>query len=254
MSGHSHWETNKRKKAAGDAKRGQLFTKIAKEITMAAREGGGDPESNFKLRLAMDNGRASNMPKDSIDRAIKRGTGESKDGMVFEDIIYEGYGPKGVAFMIECVTENKNRTVAEIRHSLTRAGGNLGESGSVAWQFARKGYFLLTGENLDFDAIFEMAVNAGAEDVVQNDDGSIEITTEPENFKAMSDALYKANVQIEEAELKMVPTQETTLSDDDTMQVLRIIDEIEELDDVKQIYHNMTVSDAVMEKLDAAEE
>jgi len=132
MSGHSHWATIKRKKGAGDAKRGQVFTKLAKEITMAAREGG-DPNMNFKLRLAVDKARESNMPKDSIERAIKRGTGESKDGAVFEDVMYEGYGPKGVALMVECVTENRNRTVADVRHALSRAGGNLGEAGSVAW-------------------------------------------------------------------------------------------------------------------------
>ncbi len=253
MSGHSHWATNKRKKAAGDIKRGQLFTKLAKEITLAARESG-DIEGNFKLRIAVENARANSMPKDGIDRAIKRGTGEGKDGMQFEEIMYEGYGPKGVALMIECVTENKNRTVAEIRHAFTNAGGSMGESGSVAWQFSRKAYFLLTGENLDFDAIFELGVNSGAEDIEQNDDGSIEITAAPEAYKNVSDALFKIGAHVEEAELKMIPNQEVTLSDEDTIQVLHTIEGIEELDDVQTVYHNLAVSDAVMQKMDEEED
>jgi len=251
MSGHSHWATIKRKKGAGDAKRGQVFTKLAKEITMAAREGG-DPNMNFKLRLAVDKARESNMPKDSIERAIKRGTGESKDGAVFEDVMYEGYGPKGVAFMVECVTENRNRTVADVRHALSRAGGNLGEAGSVAWQFSRKAYFLLTGDNLDFDKIFEIALENGADDVEQSEDG-IEIYAEAEAYKMMSDALFAAGLHIQEAQIRMIPNQPIDLPLDDTLQVLRVIDALEELDDVQQVYHNMNISDEAIAALENEE-
>jgi len=302
MSGHSHWATIKRKKGAGDAKRGQVFTKLAKEITMAAREGG-DPNMNFKLRLAVDKARESNMPKDSIERAIKRGTGESKDGAVFEDVMYEGYGPKGVAlmvecvtenrnrtvadvrhalsraggnlgeagsgavfedvmyegygpkgvaFMVECVTENRNRTVADVRHALSRAGGNLGEAGSVAWQFSRKAYFLLTGDNLDFDKIFEIALENGADDVEQSEDG-IEIYAEADAYKMMSDALFAAGLHIQEAQIRMIPNQPIDLPLDDTLQVLRVIDALEELDDVQQVYHNMNISDEAIAALENEE-
>lgn len=251
MSGHSHWATIKRKKGAGDAKRGQLFTKLAKEITLAARDGA-DPGMNFKLRLSIDKARANNMPKDSIDRAIKRGSGDSKDGMIFEEVTYEGYGPKGVAMILECVTENRNRTVAEIRHALSRAGGNLGETGSVAWQFSRKAYFLITGDKLDFDHIFEVALENGADDVDQSEDG-IEILAESDKFKVLSDALDHAKFHITEAELRMVPNQEMELGVDDTLQVLRVIDTIEDLDDVQNIYHNMTISEEAIAKMENEE-
>jgi YebC/PmpR family DNA-binding regulatory protein len=161
MSGHSKWATIKRKKGAADAKRGQVFTRITRELV------GGDIDSNFQLRLAVEKARSQNMPKDNIERAIKRGTGEAKDGVVFEQLFYEGYAPHGVAIMIECVTENRNRTVAELRHLLTRHGGNLGESGSVAWQFKRAAYFAFSAKASDFDKIFEMAVESGADDVSQ---------------------------------------------------------------------------------------
>ena len=251
MSGHSHWATIKRKKGAGDAKRGQVFTKLAKEITLAAREGG-DPTMNFKLRICVDKARSNNMPKDSIDRAIKRGTGESKDGFVFEDVMYEGYGPKGVAFIIECVTENTNRTVAEVRHALSRSGGSLGESGSVAWQFSRKAYFLISGEKLDFDKVFELGLEKGADDVQETEDG-IEVFAGVENFKALSDAFYAANLPISEAEIRYFPNQEMDLSTEETLQVLRVVDSLEELDDVQQVYHNLNVSDEAMAALEGEE-
>ena len=251
MSGHSHWATIKRKKGAGDAKRGQVFTKLAKEITLAAREGG-DPNSNFKLRLCVDKARGSNMPKDSIDRAIKRGTGESKDGFVFEDVMYEGYGPKGVAFIIECVTENRNRTVAEVRHALSRAGGSLGETGSVSWQFSRKAYFLVTGDNLNFDKVFELSLENGADDVEESDDG-IEILAGVENFKTLSTAFFAAGLHIAEAELRMIPNQEVDLSTEEILQVLRVVDVLDELDDVQHVYHNMTVSEEAIAALEGEE-
>jgi YebC/PmpR family DNA-binding regulatory protein len=155
MSGHSKWATIKRKKGAADAKRGQVFTRLTREIVMAAREGGGDMDSNFRLRLAVDRARAQNMPKDNIERAIKRGTGSDKDGLTLEEVIYEGYAPHGVAVMVECVTENRNRTVAEIRHILSRSGGNMGEAGSVGWQFTRQAYFSIPSDKANFDAVFE---------------------------------------------------------------------------------------------------
>jgi YebC/PmpR family DNA-binding regulatory protein len=174
MSGHSHWATIKRKKGASDAKRGQVYTRLTREIAMAVREGGGgDVDGNFRLRLAVEKARGQNMPKDNIERAIKRASGEGKDGVVYEQIFYEGYAPHGVAVMIECVTENRNRTVAELRHALSRSGGTLGEGGSVGWQFTRKSYFVIDSKGKDFDRIFELAVEGGADDVTEGD-GEIE--------------------------------------------------------------------------------
>src|SRR5512143_430359 len=164
MSGHSHWATIRRKKGAADAKKGAVFTRLARELAMAAREGGGDPESNFRLALAVEKARAGNMPKDNIERAIRRGTGDDKDAAAFEEITYEGYGPHGVALMLQCVTDNRNRAVAEIRHLLSRGGGNMAESGAVGWQFDRKAYFTYPAEMLGYDKSFELALEAGAED------------------------------------------------------------------------------------------
>ena len=175
MSGHSKWSTIKRKKGATDAKRGAIFTRLAREIAVAAREGGGDPNTNFRLRLAVDKARAENMPKDNIERAIKRGSGDDKDGTAYEEIMYEGYGPKGVAMMIETVTDNRNRSVSEIRHTLSRSGGSMAEVGAVSWQFERVAYFAFSSDELDYDKAFELAIEAGADDVTE-DDGLIEIT------------------------------------------------------------------------------
>jgi len=216
---------------------------------MAAREGGGDPESNFRLRLAVEKARQSNMPKDNIERAISRGTGESKDGEVFEEIFYEGYGPHGIAIMIQCVTENKNRTVAELRHILTRAGGSLGEAGSVAWQFKRVAYFLIPEEDNDFDKIFEIAVEGGADDV-KNEDGYIEIFAPIDHFKSLNDKLNSAGIQPEEAELRMIPNQAVELGVDETLQVVRAIESIEELDDVQNVYSTLNISQEAMAKLE----
>ncbi len=249
MSGHSKWATIKRKKGAMDAKRGQLFTRLTREIVMAAREGGGDPETNFRLRLAVEKARSQNMPKENIERAIKRGTGESKEGNVFEQVFYEGYAPHGVALMIECYTENRNRTVAEIRHLLSRAGGNLGEAGSVSWQFKRMAYFALSASKVNFDKVFEVAVENGAEDVTQDGD-TIEVFAPVENFKVLSDAFRNAKMDLEEAELRMIPTNEVELGVDETLQVLRAIDAIEELDDVQNVYHTMKISEAALAALE----
>lgn len=252
MSGHSHWATIRRKKGAGDAKRGQVFTRLAREIAMSAREGGGDVDNNFRLRLAIDKARAQNMPKDSIERAIKRGTGDSKEGVAFEQIYYEGYAPKAVALMIECVTENRNRTVAELRHMLSKTGGSMGEAGSVAWQFSRKAYFSFPSKDVDFDKVFELAVESGADDVSE-DDGTIEIVGPVETFKVLTDALRAAHIQPEEAELRMIANQEMELSVEDTLQVLRAIEQIEDLDDVQNVYYNLRISEEAMAAMEAAE-
>lgn len=248
MSGHSKWATIKRKKGAADAKRGQVFTRLTREIVMSAREGGGDPESNFRLRLAIDKARAQNMPKENIERALKRGTGEGKDGAAFEQVFYEGYAPHGIALMIECYTENRNRTVAEVRHVLTRSGGTMGEAGSVGWQFKRAAYFSVPGTEKDMEKIFDLAVEAGADDV-NYEDGYIEIIGPVETFKTISDALRGGKFTLEEAELRMLPTNEMDLGTDETLQVLRSVESLEELDDVQNVFHNLHISEEALESL-----
>jgi len=249
MSGHSKWATIKRKKGAADAKRGQVFTRLTREIVLAARNGGADPDTNFSLRLAVERARGQNMPKENIERAIKRGTGDNKDGVVYEEITYEGYGPHGVALMVECVTENRNRTVAEIRHALTRVGGSMGETGSVGWQFKRIAFYDIPAKGNDYDKIFELAVDGGAEDVTQEGE-SFEIIAPVENFKTLSDRLRAAGISLEDAGLRMHPTQETELSVDHTMQVMRCIESLEELDDVQNVYSNLHISDEALASLE----
>jgi YebC/PmpR family DNA-binding regulatory protein len=252
MSGHSKWSTIKRKKGAADAKRGQLFTRLAREITIAARQGGGDPDANFRLRLAIERARANNMPKDNIERAIAKGTGEGKDGSIqIEEVMYEGYAPHGVAMLIECVTENRNRAVAEIRHCLTRFGGSMGETGSVNWQFNRVAYFSFPLEGHDEDQIFELAVEGGADDV-SFDDGVAEITGEVEYFKAINDELEAASIKTDEAGLRYFPTNEIELAPSDTAQVLRVVEALEELEDVQNVYSNLHISDEALVELEAA--
>lgn len=250
MSGHSKWATIKRKKGVADAKRGQVFTRLTREIVMAAREGGGDVDTNFSLRLAVERARAQNMPKENIERGIKRGTGESKDATAFEEMTYEGYAPHGVAVMIHCVTDNRNRTVAELRHILSRSGGALGEAGSVGWQFKRAAVFSLPAKGQNFDKIFEMAVESGADDCTQ-DEESIEIVGPVESFKTISDALRAAKLTVEDAGLRMLPNQEVELSVEQTIQVMRTIDALDEFDDVQNVYHNMHLSDEAMAALEA---
>lgn len=247
MSGHSKWSTIKRKKGANDARRGQLFTRLAREIAVAAREGGGDPEINFRLRLAIDKARANNMPKDNIERAIRRGTGEDKDAADFEEVMYEGYGPNGVALLIDCVTDNRNRTVADIRHVLNRYNGSMGEAGSVAWQFTRVAYFSFPAQGKDSDQVFEIAVEAGADDVTFGEE-DIEIIGPVESFKQIADGLRQAKIQPEEAGLKMVPNNELALEIEETIQVMKVIDALEELDDVQEIYSNLDLSEEALEQ------
>jgi YebC/PmpR family DNA-binding regulatory protein len=251
MSGHSKWSTIKRKKGVADAKRGAVFTRLTREIVLSARDGGGDPESNFRLRLAVDKARAENMPKDNIERAIKRGTGEDKEGVVFESIMYEGYVGHGVAVMVETVTDNRNRTVSDLRHALSKAGGNMAEPGAVGWQFEQISYFSFPSIAMKFDKAFEIGVEAGAHDVVE-EDGIIEFTAPVESFKVIADALHKANVQPDEAELRMSPKQEMELNTEDTLSVLRALETIEDLDDVQNVYSNLKVSDEAIEALETA--
>jgi YebC/PmpR family DNA-binding regulatory protein len=252
MSGHSKWSTIKRKKGAADAKRGQLFTRLAREISIAARQGGGDPDVNFRLRLAIDRARTNNMPKDNIERAIQKGTGEGKDGAAqIEEVMYEGYAPHGVAMLIECVTDNRNRAVAEIRHTLTRFGGSMGETGSVGWQFDRLAYFSFSLADHDQDKIFELAVEGGADDVTF-DDGVVEIIGAVDNFKAINDQLEAANIETDEAGLRMFPTNEIELNPSDTAQVLRVVEALEELEDVQNVYSNLHISDEALTELEVA--
>lgn len=241
MSGHSHWATIKRKKSAADAKKGQIFTKLAREIVIAAREGGGDPSSNVRLELAIDKAKSANMPKDSIERAVKRGTGEDKAGADFIEILYEGFAPHGVALMIECVTENRNRTVAELRHILSKAGGSMGDPGSVSWQFDRMTYFALPIGDYDFDTIFELAVEAGADDI-QQDEELIEIFGTPSSFQSIADHLTRADIKPEDSGIRFLPKQEISLDPEQTLKVMKTIENLEELDDVQNIYSNLDIT------------
>ena len=252
MSGHSHWATIRRKKGAADAKRGQVFTRLAREIVLAAREGGGDPSTNVGLALAIDRARAQNMPKENIERAIKRGTGDDKQGSALEQVFYEGYANHGVALMIEVVTDNRNRAVAEIRHALSRNGGNMAEAGAVGWQFNRAAYFSFPSKGQDTDKVFELAVDAGADDVTF-DDEAIEIIGPADSFKSISVSLQKAGIHPEEAGLRMMPTNEMELDPDATLQVMRTIELLQELDDVQDVYSNLNISEEALARLEEAE-
>jgi YebC/PmpR family DNA-binding regulatory protein len=251
MSGHSKWSTIKRKKGAADAKRGAVFTRLTREIVMAARDGGNDPTGNFRLRLAVDKARSENMPKDNIERAIKRGSGEDKEGIVFEEITYEGYAPHGVAVMVETVTDNRNRTVSDLRHALTKAGGNMGEVGSVGWQFDRVAYFSFPSTAMNYDKAFELGIEAGANDVV-DDNGTIEIIGPVDTFKDIADRLHASGVQPEEAGLRMIPKQEIELTTEQTVHVLKALETIEELDDVQNVFSNLKMTEEALTALEAA--
>lgn len=250
MSGHNKWSTIKHKKAAADAKRGKIFTRLAREIAIAAREGGGSPDANFRLRLIMDKARAANMPKENVERAIKRGTGELK-GEDLAEVTYEGYAPNGVALLVQVLTDNKNRSVAEVRRTLTRQGGSMADAGSVAWQFDRKGYIAITPDGVNQETVFEIAVEAGAEDVVFGSD-LVEVYVSPENLQAVREALKNAGIEVETAELSMVPKTAMQLEEKETFQVMGVIEALEELDDVQQVYSNLYISDEVMVRYEAA--
>ncbi len=247
MAGHSKWANIQHRKKAQDAKRGKIFTKLIREITVAARMGEPDPASNPRLRLAVDKALGANMTKDTIERAIKRGAG-AQDGENFDEIRYEGYGPGGVAVIVDCLTDNRNRTVSEVRHAFTKAGGNLGTSGSVAFQFAQTG-ILSYPPGSDEDAIMEAALEAGANDVLTNDDGSVDVLTAPEGFVNVKEAMIAAGFEPEQAEVTMRAENTTPLDRDDAEKMIRMIDVLEELDDVQDVYSNADIADDILAEL-----
>ena len=246
MSGHSKWATIKRKKGATDAKRGQMFTKLIKEITVAARAGGGDPNGNPRLRTAIASARASSMPNDNIDRAIKKGTGEL-EGVNYEEVSYEGYGPKGVALMIDSLTDNKNRTVAEIRNLLSKKGGNLGESGSVAWVFHKKGFLSFDKKSIPEDKIMEAALDAGAEDITDTEE-TWDVTCAPADFEKVKGALQAFKPL--HAEISRIPQNTVELTElSDAQKMLNLMEALEEHDDVQKVYANFDIPAAILEKV-----
>jgi len=247
MAGHSKWANIQHRKNAQDAKRGKLFTKLIREITVAARTGDPDPAANPRLRLAVDKALTANMTKDTIERAIKRGSG-AQEGENFDEIRYEGYGPGGVAVMVDCLTDNRNRTVAEVRHAFTKAGGNLGTGGSVAYQFAKTGVLSYPAGS-DEDRIMEVALEAGAEDVVGYDDGSVDVLTDPEQFEAVRDAMQAAGLGTEQAEVTMRAANSTSLALEDAEKMVRLLDTLEELDDVQNVYSNADISEDILAQL-----
>lgn len=245
MSGHSKWSTIKRKKGAADAKRGALFGKLSKAITIAAREGGGDPEMNPALALAVQKAKDANMPNDNIQRAIDKGTGAGADADTIERITYEGYAPGGVAVMVDVLTDNRNRTAADVRYIFSKNGGKLGTSGSVAYMFERKGVILVPSEGTDEDELMEVALEAGAEDVAEQE-SDFRVVTAPEDFHAVRAALDEAGIAYESAEVTMQPQNSVDLDAQTARQTLRLIDALEENDDVQEVYANFDVSDEVM--------
>jgi YebC/PmpR family DNA-binding regulatory protein len=246
VAGHSKWKQIKRQKAINDQKRGQLFTRLIREITVAARAGGGDPDTNARLRLAVDTAKNGNMPWENIDRAIKKGTGEL-EGVAYEEIAYEGYGPGGAAIYIETTTDNQNRTVAEIRHILERNGGNLGTSGSVAWQFQRKGQVYVDARRYKEEQVLEAALDAGAEDVAAEGDEFV-ITTGVGTFHGVQGALRKAGIQPSQAELAMIPQSEIDVTGGDAERLLKLFEVLESHDDVQKVSSNANIDERVMEE------
>ena len=247
MSGHSKWSQIKRKKGVADAKRGQVFTKLIKEITVAARFGGGDPEGNARLRTAIADAKAENMPKDNIERAIKKGTGELA-GVSYEEFFYEGYGPGGAAILVQVMTDNKNRTSAEIRHIFSRGSGNLGEAGCVAWMFHKKGYLEVPKAAVKEDRLMEVVLDAGADDI-QEGDQEFEVTTDPQKFDAVKKALEKAGIKYQGAELTMYPQNTVTVDGKHAEQILRLMELLEDNDDVQHVYANFDIPEDVMQQL-----
>jgi YebC/PmpR family DNA-binding regulatory protein len=244
MSGHSKWSTIKRKKAAQDAKRGKAFTKLIREITVSAREGGGDMTANTRLRTAIDNAKAQNMPADNIEKAIQRGTGELP-GVQYESVTYEAYAPGGVALFIECLTDNRNRAVAAIRHILSKHGGNLGSDGSVAWMFDQKGQILVDASKNDEETVMLAAVEGGAEDVVP-EEGFYWVMTPFHEFQAVQDGLHQAGVELEEAELVMIPKATVPVDGDQAEKVLRLIEALEEEDDIQKVAANFDIPEEIL--------
>lgn len=247
MSGHSKWSTIKRKKGAADARRGKVFTKLIKEISIAAKLGGGDPEGNPRLRTAIAAAKAENMPKENIERAIKKGTGEL-GGVTYEELTYEGYGPGGVAILVEVLTDNKNRTIADIRNSLSKHNGNLGESGCVSWMFTLKGLILFDRDNVDEDTLIEVVLNAGAEDVRERE-REFEVITGPAQFEDVKRAFQDAGLEYSFAEVTMIPQSTVRLLGKEAEQMLRLMERLEDSDDIQKVYANFDIPDEVMERL-----
>ncbi len=248
MSGHSKWSTIKRKKGAADAKRGKIFTKLIKEITVAARMGGGDPEGNPRLRSAIAAAKAANMPSDNVDRAVKKGTGDL-EGVTYEESTYEGYGPGGVAILVETLTDNKNRTVSEVRHLFSKYNGNMGESGCVSWMFSKLGLIVVPKEGTDEDELMEHALEAGAEDIKDEDD-VFEVHCEPNDVGAVSEALQEAGFKVESAEAAMVPQNTVKVEGRDAEVLMRLIGLLEDNDDVQHVWANFDIDDELMEQLE----
>ena len=244
MSGHSKWSSIKHKKGATDAKRGKIFTKLIKEITVAARFGGGDPAANPRLRTAIQAAKSENMPKDNIERAIKKGTGEL-EGVNYEESIYEGYGPGGAAIFIESLTDNKNRAVADIRHLLSKAGGNLGSNGCVAWIFEKKGYIVVENDAVDEDTLMEVAIDAGAEDV-REDDSNYEIITDPKEFEAVKAAIEAQSLPYIAAEITMLPQSTVNLQGKEAEQMVSLMETLEDCDDVQKVYTNADIPEELV--------
>jgi YebC/PmpR family DNA-binding regulatory protein len=242
MSGHSKWANIKHKKTAEDAKRGKVFTKIIKEIIVAARIGGGDPGANPRLRGALLNARTNNVPKDNVERAIKKGTGEL-EGVQYEESTYEGYGPGGAAVLLESLSDNKNRTVADVRHVFNKYGGNLGENGCVAWMFQKRGWIAVAKKDTQEDALMAAALDAGAEDVREEDDDNYEIITAPEDFDAVKKALEDAGIPIGDAEVTMLPQSYVSLSGKDAELMMKLMDALDDSDDVQKVYTNADIAD-----------
>jgi YebC/PmpR family DNA-binding regulatory protein len=250
MSGHSKWSTIKHKKAAKDAKRGKLFTKLIKEITVAAKMGGGDINANPRLRTAVTTARQNSMPTDNIDRAIKKGTGEL-EGVTYEEITYEGYGPGGAAVLVMALTDNRNRTVADIRRLFTKHGGSMGEAGCVGWMFHKKGVIAVDKSQADEDRLMEIALEVGADDVA-DDDGTFQITTAPDAFEAVKEALEKAKIAAASAAVSMVPQNTLSLTGTQAEHTLKLLDELEDHDDVQEVASNIDISQEELERLSAA--
>jgi len=246
MSGHNKWSTIKHKKGAADAKRGKIFTKIIKELTVAAKMGGGDPDANPRLRTAIDKAKSENMPKDNIERAIKKGSG-GLEGVNYEETTYEGYGPGGVAVLVEVMTDNRNRTVSDVRSIFSKCNGNMGEAGCVAWLFDKKG-LIVYPKNTDFDTLFEAALEAGADDVT-DEEGQIEVVTDPSAFIEVREALEKAGFKHESAEVTMIPQTMVKLDGKQAESMLKLMDRLEDNDDVQNVYANFDISDEEMEKM-----
>lgn len=248
MSGHSKWANIKHRKGAQDAKRGKIFTRLIKEITVAARSGGGDVDANPRLRSAVAAAKAENMPKDNIERAIKKGTGEL-EGETYDEIRYEGYGPGGVAVLVDCMTDNRNRTVGEVRHAFTKSGGNLGESGCVAFMFDRKGSIIIDKETVDEEKLMEVALEAGADDVIE-EDTTFQVLTTPEDFETVREELEKSDIEMVEAEISMIPQNTVEVAVEKTAaSLMRLIDTLEENEDVQNVHANFDIPDEIMEKL-----